>query len=89
MVLDQTIGEVGCSPSRLHEAASAFSDRWKPEADAAAWVAERHLAENRWHALRAQETRAMFGLNVVGDTKRSDISYAEVKRRAQRIWPLW
>lgn len=89
MSLDQTIGEVGCSPTSLPEAASAFSARWKPEAEAAAWVAERHLAENRWHNLRAQVTRALFGLSVVGETKRSDISYAEVKHKAQRIWPLW
>lgn len=89
MVLDQGIGEVGCSPAHLLEAASAFSARWTPEAEAAAWVAERHLAENRWHNLRAQVTRALFGLSVVGEAKRSDITYAEVKRKAQRIWPLW
>jgi 2-polyprenyl-6-methoxyphenol hydroxylase-like FAD-dependent oxidoreductase len=89
MLLDQTIGDVGRSPSHLLEAASAFSARWKPEVEAAAWVAERHLAENRWHNFRAQVTRALFGLSVVSETKRSDISYSEVKHRAQRLWPLW
>lgn len=89
MVLDQAIGEVGRSPERVLEAAKAFSARWKPEADAAAWVAVRHLAEHRWHNLRAQLTRVLFGLSVVGETKRSDLSYAAVQRRAQRLWPLW
>lgn len=89
MLLDQTIGDFGRSPSHLLEAASAFSARWKPEVEAAAWVAERHLAEHRWHNFRAQVTRALFGLSVVGETKRSDISYSEVKHRAQRLWPLW
>ncbi|MFN7966202.1 MAG: NAD(P)/FAD-dependent oxidoreductase [Acidobacteriota bacterium] len=89
MLLDQTIGEVGGSPASLLDAASAFTTKWKPEAEAAAWIAERHLAENRWHNLRAQVTRMLFGLSVVGETKRSDISYTEVKRKAQRCWPLW
>lgn len=89
MVLDQTIGEFGHSPAQVLEAVSAYSSKWKPEAEAAAWVAERHLAENRFHNLRARLTQILFGLSVVGETKRSDISYAEVKRKAQRLWPLW
>jgi 2-polyprenyl-6-methoxyphenol hydroxylase-like FAD-dependent oxidoreductase len=89
MVLDQTIGELGRSPAQVLEAASAFSAKWKPEVEAAAWVAERHLAENRFHNFRARLTHILFGLSVVGETKRSDISYAEVKRKTQRLWPLW
>lgn len=89
MVFDQAIGESGSSPSQVLEAASAFSAKWKPEAEAAAWIAERHLAENRFHNVRALVTRAIFGLSVVGETKRSDLSYSEVKRKAQRLWPLW
>jgi 2-polyprenyl-6-methoxyphenol hydroxylase-like FAD-dependent oxidoreductase len=89
MVLDQCIGDRGRSPAQVLAAAGAYSAKWKPEAEAAAWVAERHLAENRFHNLRARLTHALFGLSVVGETKRSDIPYSEVKRKAQRLWPLW
>ena len=89
MVLDVCIGERGGSPSGLRDAAAAFSARWKPEADAAAWVAERHLAENVLQSLRARLTHLLFGLSVVGETKRSDLSYADVRKRAERLWPLW
>jgi hypothetical protein len=89
MVLDQCIGESGCQLTQLQEAAKVYNDKWKPEAEAVAWVAERHLSENRLHNLRARLTYMLFGLSVVGETKRSDISYATAKRKAKRLWPLW
>lgn len=89
MVLDQCIGTVGRSPTQVGEAAQRYSAQWKPETEAVAWVAERHLAENRFHNFRARLTYLLFGLSVVGETKRSDLSYAEAKRKAQRLWPLW
>lgn len=89
MVLDQCVCESGHSPDQLLAAARLYDARWKPEADAVAWVAERHLAENRFHAFRTRLTYRLFGLSVVGESRRSDLSYAEAKRKAQRLWPLW
>jgi hypothetical protein len=87
MVLDQCIGELGRLPTQVLEAAKLYDAKWKPEA--VAWVAERHLAENRCPTLRARLTPLLFGLSVPGETKRSDISYADAKRNAKRLWPLW
>jgi hypothetical protein len=89
MVLDECLGASGCSPRQVQEAASLYSGRWKPEAEAVSWVAERHLAEDRCQNLRAHLTHTLFGLSVVGETKRSDISYAEAMGKAKRLWPLW
>lgn len=89
MVLDQCLAEAAASADSMLGALQAYSAKWKPEAEAAAWVAERHLAENRLHNLRSRVTHSLFGLSVVGETKRSDISYAQVRQRAERLWPLW
>ena len=89
MVLDQSVGETGTSPDQLLEAASRYGAKWKPEADAVAWVAERHLAENVFQNLRAAISQMVFGLSLVGECKRSDIPYTEAKRKAKRLRPLW
>lgn len=89
MILDQCVGEAGCSPTQVLDAAKLYDGKWKNEAAAAAWVAERHLAENSFHSLREWFTHTVFGLSVVGETKRSDIPYSEVRRKAERLWPLW
>lgn len=88
MVLDLCIGEVGCSPAALLEAAKLYNVKWKPEADAISWISEKSLFENRFHMLRARITM-MFGLSIFGQAKRSDIPYSEVRRKAERLWPLW
>lgn len=89
MILDQCVVEAGCSPTQVLDAAKLYDGKWRHEAAAAAWVAERHLAENSLHSLRAWFTHKVFGFSVVGETKRSDIPYSEVRRKAERLWPLW
>jgi kynurenine 3-monooxygenase len=88
MVLDQCIGAVGNSPDQLPEAAGNFSAKWKPEAEAVSWISERSLFENRFHTVRALAT-SMLGLSIFAQAKSVDISYSEVRRKAERLWPLW
>jgi 2-polyprenyl-6-methoxyphenol hydroxylase-like FAD-dependent oxidoreductase len=88
MMLDLCIGEVGSSPPTLLEAALAYNTRWKPEADAVSWMSVKSLFENRLHMLRAMIT-ARLGLSVFGQAKSADIPYSEVRRKAERLWPLW
>lgn len=88
MVLDVCIGEVGQSPKELLDAAKLYNSRWKPEADAVSWMAVRSLFENRLHMLRATITTKL-GLSIFGQAKSADIPYSEVRRKAERLWPLW
>ena len=83
------MGEAGAGTAQLLEAAALYNARWKPESEAVAWVAERHLAGNIFQNLRARVTWTLFGLSVGGETRRSDISYTEARRKAQRLWLLW
>jgi 2-polyprenyl-6-methoxyphenol hydroxylase-like FAD-dependent oxidoreductase len=57
MVLDRCIGETGASAPELLEAAQRYNAKWRPEAEAVAWMAVRSLFENRAHMLRAQPLR--------------------------------
>jgi kynurenine 3-monooxygenase len=88
MMLDLCIGQVGSSPPTLLEAASSYNTRWKPEADAVSWMSVRSLFENRFHMLRATITTDL-GLSIFGQAKSADIPYSEVRRKAERLWPLW
>ena len=88
MMLDLCIGEVGSSPLTLLEAALAYNARWKPEADAVSWMSVKSLFENRLHMLRAMITTRL-GLSIFGQAKSADIPYSEVRRKAERLWPLW
>jgi kynurenine 3-monooxygenase len=88
MMLDLCIGEVGHSPTELLEAARLYNTRWKPEADAVSWMSVRSLFENRVHMLRASITTKL-GLSIFGQAKSADIPYSEVRRKAERRWPLW
>lgn len=88
MVLDQCIGEAGHSPEGLLEAAKLYNTLWKPEADAVSWMSVRSLFENSFHMLRASLT-AKFGLSIFSQAKSADIPYSEVRRKAERLWPLW
>lgn len=87
MVLDLCIAQVGFSPAQLIEAASLYNSRWKPEADAVSWISEKSLFENRFHELRTQITMKL-GSHVVEQAKSADVPYSEVKRKAERLWPL-
>jgi len=88
MALDLRIGEAGRSPQALLDAAKTYSTQWKPEADAVSWMAVRSLFENRLHMLRASIT-AKLGLSIFEDAKSAEIPYATVRRKAERLWPLW
>jgi kynurenine 3-monooxygenase len=88
MVLDNCIGRVGSSPAELLEAAKLYNTKWKPEADAVSWISEKSLFENRFHELRTQIAMRL-DLHVVEQAKSADIPYSEVRRKAERLWPLW
>ena len=88
MVLDQCIRDSGSSPDRLPQAAETYTERWKPEADAVSWISERSLFENRFHTVRALAT-SMLGLSIFEQAKSAEVPYSQVRRRAERLWPLW
>jgi len=88
MALDLAIGEMGHAPKELIAAASLYSTRWKPEADAVSWMSIRSLFENRFHMLRASLT-SKLGLSIFDQAKSVDVPYSAVRRKAERLWPLW
>lgn len=87
ITLDQCIG-AGHLPLQLLEAARRYNKVWKPEADAVSWISERSLFENRFHTIRALAT-SMLGLSIFAQAKSADVPYSEVRRKAERLWPLW
>lgn len=46
------------------------------------------LLDNPLHLLRGA-IATQFGSSVFGEAKRADISYTQVRRNAERLWPLW
>jgi 2-polyprenyl-6-methoxyphenol hydroxylase-like FAD-dependent oxidoreductase len=48
----------------------------------------RSLFENRFHMLHANLT-SRLGLSVFDQAKSVDVPYSEVRRQAERLWPLW
>lgn len=88
MVLDSCIGEKGTSAEFLYEAARLYNTRWKQEADAVSWMSTRSLFENRFHMLRALLT-SKLGLSIFSQAKSAEIPYSVVRRKAERLWPLW
>jgi hypothetical protein len=88
MMLDLCIDESGQSPTQLLKAANLYNTRWKPEADAVSWMAVKSLFENRLHMFRAQIT-SKLGVSIFNQAKSADIPWSEVRRKAERLWPLW
>jgi kynurenine 3-monooxygenase len=84
MVLSQSIAASG----DLQAAAAHYDMRWRPELDAVSWISEKMLFENRLHTVRANLTMRA-GINVIGQAKSSQKSYAQVRAEAQRFGPLW
>jgi kynurenine 3-monooxygenase len=84
-VLDRCIGDSG---GDLIEAAASYDRAWKPEADAVSWIAQRVLFDEPLNMLRSIVTMAL-GVNVVGQAKRVDLPYSEVKRKAERLGRVW
>jgi kynurenine 3-monooxygenase len=84
MVLSESITAAG----DLRTGAASYDLQWKPELDAVSWISEKMLFENRLHTLRANLTMKA-GINVIGQAKSSQKSYAQVRAEAQRYGPLW
>ena len=88
MVLDRCIGATGASADGLLVAARRYNAEWRPEAEAVAWMAVRSLFENRAHMFRASIT-SRLGISVFDQAKSDEVLYSEVRRKAERLWPLW
>ena len=91
MTLDLAIGRTCggfASPAGLTLAARAYGDAWKPEIDAVSWMSEKSLFENRRHMLRVQLARKL-GVNMFEQAKDPEVPWSEVKRKADRLWPMW
>jgi kynurenine 3-monooxygenase len=84
MVLSQSIA----TTRDVQAAAADYDLQWKPELDAVSWISEKMLFENRMHTVRANLTMRA-GINVIGQAKSSQKSYAQVRADAQRLGPLW
>ena len=84
MVLSESID----AAEDLRTAAASYNLQWKPELDAVSWISEKMLFENRLHTLRANLTMRA-GINVIGQAKSSQKSYAQVRADAERFGPLW
>jgi 2-polyprenyl-6-methoxyphenol hydroxylase-like FAD-dependent oxidoreductase len=83
MVLDQCLAS-----GPLDSAGARYEAAWKPEADALSWIGGQIRYQNRWAAVRAI-TATVFGAHVASQAKSSTRSYADVRRAARRLGPLW
>jgi len=88
MMLDLCIAEAGHSSTQILDAARIYNTRWKPEADAVSWMAVKSLFENRLHMFRALVT-SKLGVSIFNQAKSADIPWSEVRRKAEKLWPLW
>jgi len=52
------------------------------------WISERSLFENRFHTARALAA-SKLGLSIFAQAKSAEVPYSEVRRKAERLWPLW
>jgi hypothetical protein len=68
--------------------AAKYIAEWKPEADAVSWIAQRVRFEEPLNMLRSVVTMSL-GVNVVGQAKRTDLSYSQVRRSARLLGPVW
>ncbi|MEO1286426.1 MAG: NAD(P)/FAD-dependent oxidoreductase [Chloroflexota bacterium] len=86
MVFDQCF-----QGARLHELQAAshrYNETWLPEAKAVAWISERLVYNKFSHHLRMVITRSL-GINVLSNAKKTDLSYSDVKKQADRHPILW
>ena len=83
--LDRCIGEAG---SDLAGGAARYDAAWKPEADAVSWIAQRVLFEEPLDMLRSGVT-TLLGVHAAGRTRSAELPYSEVRRRAERLGPVW
>ncbi|HWL87599.1 MAG TPA: NAD(P)/FAD-dependent oxidoreductase [Polyangiaceae bacterium] len=83
VVLDEAIGETGGgeTPEQLLQAADAFTVKWKPEADAATWIATRWTFSSLGASVRVFIAE-LFGVSVLNQAKHKP--YSEVYRQAKK-----
>ena len=79
---------LAASGDGLEQALQRYNAAWKPEAEAVSWISEKMMLGNPLHLLRGAVTTRL-GLSVFGQAKRSDVPYSQVRRDAERRWPLW
>ena len=86
MVLDQNLdtGRVAA----LYQSLVRYSDIWKPEADAVTWICRKFIFGHTPHTIRLYLT-AGLGVNAFTNAKKSDLSYSEAKKQAERLGPVW
>lgn len=95
MILDQCLGRAGfdtegavIDDQMLQQMAKMYNDRWHPETMAVSWLGMKNVMAKPWHKVRALAMEAL-NMNVLHDTKRSDIAYSEVYQRAKKQGPFW
>ncbi|RYJ31937.1 kynurenine 3-monooxygenase [Streptomyces sp. L-9-10] len=69
-------------------AGARFEAAWKPEADALTWISGQVRYQSPWATARVAISQAL-GVNVIREAKSSTRSYADVRRSARRLGPLW
>lgn len=91
MIFDQLIGEVGGgrTAAELRRAASRYTATWKPEADAAGWIAGRWAFSHLRMSAKLLLAEAL-DCNVLQQAKHMPYSVvrAQAERRLRRLGPL-
>jgi len=72
----------------LDTAGARYEAAWKPEADAISWIGGQIRYQDRRMLVRGI-IAAACGVNITSQTKSSTRSYADVRRAAGRLGPLW
>jgi 2-polyprenyl-6-methoxyphenol hydroxylase-like FAD-dependent oxidoreductase len=83
MVLDQCL-----TAGPLDTAGARYDAAWRPEAEAISWIGGQIRYQNPVMVLRSLAT-APFGVNITSQAKSSSRSYADVRRAARRLGPIW
>ncbi|WP_328609308.1 FAD-dependent monooxygenase [Amycolatopsis sp. NBC_00345] len=83
MVLDQCLAS-----GLLATAGARYDAAWRPEADAISWIGGQIRYQNPVTLLRSL-VAAPFGVNITSQAKSSTRSYADVRRAARRLGPIW
>ncbi len=91
IVFDQALEACGGggAPEQLVEAGARYNEQWKPEADAALWIATRWTFSNIWKT--AKMVLAEFlNCNVLSQAKHMAYSevYTQAQKRIARLGPL-
>ena len=86
MVLDQHLDFA--SLATLYQSTVRYSESWKPEADAVTWICRKFVFGSTPHNIRLFLT-AGLGINALSNAKKTEWSYVEAKRQAERLGFLW